>query len=96
MANSANMNRQESEAARKRAGLLLKKWRQNAGLTQRELAPMVDQAYYTFISQVEGGATRVPPRDYKLWAKALGLDAKDMVTQLLEHYDPYTYKILFK
>jgi hypothetical protein len=37
----------------------------------------------------------VPPDRYRLWADALGVDAKDFVKSLMRFYDPLTFEILF-
>lgn len=80
---------------RKEAGRWLKARREEAGLSQRDLAAQVGAEYYTFISQLETGRGRIPPDRYEAWAKALGIDAKAFVTEILKYYDPITYRLLF-
>jgi transcriptional regulator with XRE-family HTH domain len=80
---------------RKDAGHWLKKLREDRGLSQRDLAEKVGVEYYTFISQVESGRGRIPPDRYRVWARALGLPAKEFVLHLMRYYDPVTYRILF-
>lgn len=90
--------RKENEQAkrlRKAAGSWLKGLRQDAGLTQAELSKRVGYEYYTFISQVECGAARVPSTDLSRWASALGLDEQEFAKELLGYYDPHWYKLLF-
>ncbi len=65
-------------------------------MTQRELADKLKLAYYTFISQVETGAARVPPEDLIEWARALKVDPAEFATKLLSYYDPHTYKAIFQ
>lgn len=47
---------------RKEAGLWLKELRERRGLSQRQMAEKVGGNYYTFISQLESGRGRIPPR----------------------------------
>ena len=65
-------------------------------MTQRELADKLKLAYYTFISQVETGAARVPPEDLIEWARALKVDPAEFAKKLLSYYDPHTYKAIFE
>jgi transcriptional regulator with XRE-family HTH domain len=81
---------------RRDAGQWLKRLREDQGLSQRDLAEKVGVEYYTFISQVESGRGRIPPDRYRLWAKALGVPAREFVTKLMRYYDPVTYRILFE
>ena len=81
---------------RRDAGQWLKRLREDQGLSQRDLAEKVGVEYYTFISQVESGRGRIPPDRYRLWAKALGVPAREFVTRLMRYYDPVTYRILFE
>jgi transcriptional regulator with XRE-family HTH domain len=84
-----------TQELRQQAGAWLRKLREAAGLSQRELAAAVGAEYYTFISQLETGRGRVPPDKYRLWAKALGVSDYDFVKELMQYYDPVTYRILF-
>ena len=85
----------ESKALRKKAGVFLKHCRTNAGLTQRELAKLVDIDYYTFISQLECGSGRVPPNLYQPLAEALGVNLQEFTKSMLQFYDPFTYYGLY-
>jgi transcriptional regulator with XRE-family HTH domain len=80
---------------RREAGRWLKDCREARGLSQRQLAERVGTEYYTFVSQLETGRGRIPPDKYKIWAEALGLNAREFVLELLPFYDPVTYEILF-
>ena len=82
------------KALRKEAGNFLKTLRARAGLTQRDLAELIGLRYYTFLSQLESGAGRVPPQLYAKLAEHLGVDEKEFVYTLLMFYDPHTYKSL--
>jgi transcriptional regulator with XRE-family HTH domain len=91
------MNRQgrrtgEDARLRKRAGQFLKLLRANAGLTQRDLADAVGVKYYTMISQIESGGTRIPPNMVPKYAKALRVNETKFALELMKFYDPHTYK----
>jgi transcriptional regulator with XRE-family HTH domain len=86
---------EEVQELRREGGRFLKDLREKQGLSQRQLAALVGAEYYTFISQLETGRGRVPPDRYRLWADALGVDAKDFVKSLMRFYDPLTFEILF-
>jgi len=85
----------ETQELRQAAGSWLRESREAAGISQRELAKILDLDYYTFISQLENGRGRIPPNRYRDWAKALKLDEKLFAKRLLSYYDPVTYEILF-
>ena len=86
---------EEVKALRREGGAWLKQLRENAGLSQRELAAKLGIEYYTFISQMEIGRVRVPPDQYRAMAAALGIDPAVLVRELMRFYDPITYAILF-
>ena len=77
------------------AGLWLKGLRENAGLSQRELADRIGLPYYTFISQIESGKGRIPSERYAAWAEALGHETKAFATKMLSFYEPHTYEMIF-
>ena len=79
---------EEVQELRREGGRFLKDLREKRGA-------QVGAEYYTFISQLETGRGRVPPDRYKIWAEALGVDAKDFVKSLMRFYDPLTFEILF-
>ena len=83
------------QTLRREGGRWLKERREEAGLSQRQLAAKVGADYYTFISQLETGRGRIPPDRYRDWAEALGVPPRDFVRELLQFYDPITYDILF-
>jgi transcriptional regulator with XRE-family HTH domain len=82
---------EEAQALRKQAGRYLRNLREQAGLTQRELAIAVGFEYHTFISQLERGHGRIPPGQYVAFADALNVRLTDFVRTLVRHYDPITY-----
>jgi transcriptional regulator with XRE-family HTH domain len=80
---------------RKEAGSWLRELRQRAGLSQIELAALLELKYYTFISQVETGYGRVPTESMEAWAKALGIKPAEFARRLLSFYDPDLHQLLF-
>ena len=81
---------------RKQAGTWLKELRNQAGLSQVELAERLGLKYYTFISQVENGFGRVPTDAMEGWAVALGVPPPEFARRLLAYYDPELHRLLFE
>jgi transcriptional regulator with XRE-family HTH domain len=86
----------EAKRLRKQAGIWLKELRGRAGLSQIQLADRLGYKYYTFIAQVENGYGRVPTDGMEAWALALGVKPAAFARQLLSHYDPELYRLLFE
>jgi len=80
---------------RKEGGLWLKAMREQAGLSQKELASKLGSEYYSFVSQLEGGKGRVPVAKMELWAEVLGVPPPEFAKGILRFYDPLTYRMLF-
>jgi transcriptional regulator with XRE-family HTH domain len=80
---------------RREGGKWLRQQRENAGLSQRQLADLVGAEYYTFISQLETGRGRIPPDRYSLWAAALKIEPREFVREIMRFYDPVSHAILF-
>lgn len=95
LAETLKKNPEELREQRMALGLWLKQLREEAGLSQRELADRLSLDYYTFISQLENGRGRIPVHRYGEWAEALGQEPRIFVKTLLSHYEPITYEILF-
>jgi transcriptional regulator with XRE-family HTH domain len=95
-AHSQDLKNPKTQNLRREAGKWLADLRKQAGLSQRELAEQIGSDFYTFISQIENGRGRIPPDKYQLWAKALGVDIREFVQNILKYYDPVTYSILFE
>ena len=85
----------EAKELRKAAGRYIRELRQEAGMSQLDLAQALGIAYYTFVSQVENGAARVPPEALGTWAKALGVERRKFAKTLLSFYDPFMYRAIF-
>lgn len=86
---------EKSHILKRDAGKWLASLRQQAGLSQRELARATHCDFYTFISQIENGKGKIPPSKYFVWAQALNVEPRLFVRTLLSYYDPITYDILF-
>lgn len=80
---------------RSQAGVWLRENREQAGLSQRDLAMRVGVLYYTFISQIESGKGRIPPERYEAWANALNIDSREFAVMMLSFYEQTTYKLIF-
>ena len=93
--NTQRLSSPEVQELRREGGRLLKRLREERGLSQRELCALVGAGVYTFISQIETGRGRVPPEKLRVWAEALGLPGADFAKMILPYYDPETYAILF-
>ena len=85
----------ESRQLRKQAGDWLKARRADAGLSQMDLAMRLGLKYYTFISQVENGFSRVPTEAMAAWATELGLEPAAFAKHLLLYYEPELHRLLF-
>ena len=85
-----------SKELRKKAGTWLKAKRQEAGLSQMDLAQKLGFKYYTFISQVENGFGRVPNDSMEAWARALNVAPAEFARHLLACYEPELHKLLFE
>ncbi|MCV6574496.1 MAG: helix-turn-helix domain-containing protein [Cohaesibacter sp.] len=96
MSATSKVSLQEDDkvARRQAVGRWLKGLREDAGLSQRDLAKKIQVEYYTFISQIESGRGRIPPERYVAWSEALDVDAKKFAYRMLEAYEPTTYMIL--
>lgn len=80
---------------RKEGGLWLKRRREEVGLSQRELAQALGLKFYSFISQIENGRTRIPPELLRPWADALQVPIKEFARAMLRHFDPVLFSALF-
>ena len=85
----------EARQLRKEAGDWLKQRRADAGLSQVDLAARLGLKYYTFISQVENGFSRVPTEAMEAWATQLGLEPAAFAKHLLLYYEPELHRLLF-
>lgn len=79
---------------RKEGGAWLKQKREDAGLTQKDLAAILDLKIYTFISQVELGHGKIPFDRYGEWARALKIDEYEFASKVLSFYEPTIFDIV--
>lgn len=79
---------------RRDLGDWLRQRRQDAGLTQADLAGRLGIRYYSFVSQVEHGIGRIPQDLYGPWAEALGLDRRRFAVTILRHLEPGLYELI--
>jgi transcriptional regulator with XRE-family HTH domain len=70
--------------------------REEAGLTQLELARRLRFKYYAFISQVETGVSRVPTEKMESWANAVGVAPSDFARRLTSFYEPELHRLLYE
>ena len=80
---------------RRRAGAHLRGLRVDAGLTQQQVAKALGWDYYTMVSQIERGISRLPPEEMPLYAATLGVDLATMAQELLAFYDPHMHAAIF-
>ena len=85
----------EARQLRKLAGDWLKLRRADAELSQADLAARLGLKYYTFISQVENGFSRVPAEIMGAWANELGIEQAAFARHLLMYYEPELHRLLF-
>ncbi|WP_336491706.1 helix-turn-helix domain-containing protein [Methylobacterium nigriterrae] len=94
-AHQTKLASEEVQDLRREGGRYLRERREARGLSQRQLAALIGVEYYTFVSQIETGRGRIPPDSYRIWAEALGVEAREFVRNLMRYYDPVTHDILF-
>ncbi len=79
---------------RRALGAWLKERREQAGLTQADLAERLGLKYYSFISQVENGIGRIPQDVYAPWAAALEIAPRDFAATVIRHLEPGLHRML--
>jgi transcriptional regulator with XRE-family HTH domain len=89
------MDSATAKLMRRRAGGYIRSLRQEAELTQQQVAKHLGYDYYTFISQVELGYGRVPSEDLAKWAEVLRVEKGEFAKRMLSFYDPYLYYAIF-
>jgi transcriptional regulator with XRE-family HTH domain len=88
------MKHASSPSGRRKAGIWLKTLREEAGLTQIDLAKRLGFKYYAFVSQVETGLSRVPTEKLERWAQAVGADPGEFTKRLISFYEPEIHRLL--
>ncbi|WP_186445293.1 MULTISPECIES: helix-turn-helix transcriptional regulator [unclassified Aminobacter] len=92
---ASNVKDSSSGGKREEVGLWLRERREARGLTQRALAEMIGSVYFTYISQVELGQSRIIPERWPQWADALDIELSVFAMRMLEAYDPIAYRMIF-
>jgi transcriptional regulator with XRE-family HTH domain len=80
---------------RRDAGKYIKKIREDKNLSQLDLSKALGYDYYSFISQIENGTSRVPPEGMRDWARNLGVPYNMFAKTLLRFYEPYFFEAMF-
>jgi transcriptional regulator with XRE-family HTH domain len=80
---------------RRAAGRRLCEMREKAGLSQRDLAARLGMTFYTYVSTIEHGRSKVSVQQYYAWAAALEVDVRELVLTLMPYYDPITFRLLY-
>lgn len=95
LAIKSNRTNEKFRRGRESAGHLIKRLRCRLGLKQKDIAAKIGVEYYSFISQIETGTSRVPTELMGKMAEALEVDPQQLARTLLKHYDPTLYRWLF-
>jgi transcriptional regulator with XRE-family HTH domain len=85
---------EEAKLMRKKGGRWLAVLRNAVGLTQKDLANILDLDFYTFISQLENGVGRIPPNLLIRYANAVGVDPRVFALRVVKFYDPHLHEAL--
>lgn len=81
---------------RRDAGVWLKDLREQAGLTQMEVASRLGFKYYAFVSQVETGFSRLPTEKIEAWAQVMGVEPRQFARRLISFYEPELHRVLYE
>jgi transcriptional regulator with XRE-family HTH domain len=84
-----------AKVLRARFGAWLKEKREDAGLTQLDVAAFLDYAYPVMVSQVERGASVLPEHDLRLWSEVLRVNSKEFAKQFLYFCRPFIYECMY-
>jgi transcriptional regulator with XRE-family HTH domain len=78
-----------------KVGNWLRSKREAVNMTQSDVAAALGYESHKMISQIESGHRRIPPAKYADYAKMLRVDRVDFMKEVLRHYDPHAYDMLF-
>lgn len=76
-------------------GQYIKQCRQDAGLTQKQLADALGMEYYNTISQVENDRINLPPAHWRTAANVMQLNVQDFVLKCLNLMQPEMRNAVF-
>lgn len=80
---------------RMRLGAFLKEHRENAGMTQLDVAVLLDYGYPNMVSQIERGVSALPPHDLKVWAETLRVAPAALAKKWLYFIEPDIFASLY-
>ncbi|PNG49130.1 MULTISPECIES: helix-turn-helix transcriptional regulator [unclassified Variovorax] len=83
-----------TKTLRKRFGAWLKAKREEAGMTQLDLADLLDYAYSTTVSQIERGVSSLPPGELERWSLSIRVRPAEMAKTYLYYTEPFLYEAL--
>lgn len=86
---------EEIRASMKLAGEWMRAVRIGIGLSQNQLLSHFTKRSAVFLSDMEAGKTRLTPQFYEHWARAVGLDVKQVAQVMIGFYTPFLYEPLF-
>ena len=86
--------RSRDAAAWKAGGRWLQQLRNQAGLSQLDLAVRLGIKHYSYVSQIETGLSRPPMSKLQAWAKSLDVDPTEFAEQFISFYEPELYLML--
>ena len=93
------MNAQQASSKemllRQQGGQYLKHLRQDAELTQRNLADEVGLKHYSFLSSIESGSAILPSDLYEKYAEAVGVPTDEFAKRMLMYTKPEIYKCIW-
>lgn len=82
------------KALRRQLGLWLRQKREEAELTQADLAEHLGLRFHAVVSQVETGIRRIPSDLYEEWAAAIGVDPLVFAMTVLQYSEPNLYGLI--
>jgi transcriptional regulator with XRE-family HTH domain len=80
---------------RMRLGAFLKEQRETAGMTQLDVAVLLDYGYPNMVSQIERGVSALPPHDLKVWAETLRMEPAALAKKWLYFVEPDIFASLY-
>lgn len=84
-----------SKMMRRRYGAKIQEMRETLGLTQRDVAEALGLDYYTMVSQIERGVSKIPVQDVARWALLLRQNLKEFTILYTYWNEPDLYSGIF-
>ena len=76
--------------------MYLKERREDIGMTQLDVAVLLDYGYPAMVSQIERGLSAPPAHDLDLWAATLRMEPAAFAKKWLYYVEPDVYRALFR